>query len=99
MSVIGSPIETSLLQAAQAQQVASKARDKDKAAQDTAARRYQDLIDLRVAGVEGAEAPRKLPSNDSEQAGLEHEAHEAARRAAQDAEGDDDAARRIDVQA
>lgn len=76
MSVVGSPIETSLLQAAQAQQAASKARDREKAAQDSAARRFQDLVELRVAGVESAEALRKLPSNDSEQAGEEHRAHQ-----------------------
>ncbi len=72
MSVIGSPIETSLLQAAQAQQAASKARDKEKAARDSSARRFQDVIELRVAGVENAEALRKLPPNDSEQAEQEH---------------------------
>lgn len=93
MSVIGSPIETSLLQAAQAQQVASRSRDKEKAAQDTAARRYQDMIELRVAGLEAAEALRKLPSNDSEEAGLEHESHEATR------DPNDDEPKRIDLQA
>ena len=72
MSTIGSPIESSLLQAAQAQQVAAKQRDKEKAATDSKAR-YQDLVDLRVAGIEGAEAVRKLPRNDSEQAETEHE--------------------------
>ena len=53
MSTIGSPLETSLLQSAQAQQSASKARDKEKAATDRRAR-YQDMVDLRVAGVEAA---------------------------------------------
>ncbi len=76
MSVIGSPIETSLLQAAQAQQAASKARDKEKAARDSSARRFQDVIELRIAGVENAEALRKLPPNDSEQAEQEHRRNE-----------------------
>lgn len=72
MSVVGNPLETSLVQAAQAQQTASKARDKEKAAAESA-RRFQDLVELRVAGVESPEAIRKLPQNDSEQA--ESEAH------------------------
>ena len=73
MSVIGTPIETSLLQAAQAQEVASKARDREKAARDRSAR-YQDLLELRIAGVESAEAVRRLPQNDSEQAESERDA-------------------------
>jgi hypothetical protein len=86
MSVIGSPIETSLLQAAQAQQAASKARDKEKAARDSAARRFQDIIELRVAGIESADALRKLPSNDSQQAESEHQSHDLPHR--RDAEDD-----------
>jgi len=74
MSVIGSPIETSLLQAAQAQQTASKSRDKEKA-QTESGRRFQDVVELRVAGTESADAIRKLPSNDSEQAEREHYEH------------------------
>ena len=73
MSSIGSPLNTSLLQTAQAQQTASKARDKEKAT-TSSARRFQDLVDLRVAGLETAEAVRKLPMNDSEQAESEHQA-------------------------
>jgi hypothetical protein len=73
MSSIGSPVDTSLLQAAQAQQVAAKRRDRERAATDSA-RRYQDLVDLKVAGMESAEALRKLPNNDSEQADAEHDA-------------------------
>ena len=65
MSVIGSPIETSLLQAAQAQQSASKARDKDRARSD-AARRFADLVDLRVSGVEDVDSIKRLPKNESE---------------------------------
>lgn len=72
MSTIGSPIDTSLLQAAQAQQTASKSRDKERASSEQA-RRYQDIVDLRVAGLETADAVRKLPQNDSEQAEDEHQ--------------------------
>lgn len=85
MSVIGSPIETSALQAAQAQQTAAKARDKERAASERA-RRWQDQVDLRVAGVESAEAVRPLPQNDSEQAEEEH--HAEVRRQRQDDETD-----------
>ncbi len=73
MSVVGSPLETSALQALQAQHVASKARDKEKS-QSASGRRFNDLVELRVAGVETAEAVRNLPQNDSEQAQTEHEA-------------------------
>jgi hypothetical protein len=72
MSSIGSPIDTSLLQAAQAQQQAAKARDREKAATESG-RRFQDLVELRVAGMETAEAVRRLPQNDSEQAETEQE--------------------------
>ena len=82
MSTIGSPIETSLLQAAQAQQVASKKRDRERAGEAESGRRLRDLVDLRVAGVEETEAPRDIPENDSEQAESEHraETHEARER-------------------
>ena len=81
MSTIGSPIESSLLQAAQAQQVASKKRDRERAGEAESGRRLRDLVDLRVAGVEQAEAPRAIPENDSEQAETEHraETHERAK--------------------
>lgn len=72
MSVIGSPLETSALQAIQAQHVASKARDKDKA-QSATGRRFNDLVELRVSGVETADAVRALPQNNSEQAHSEHD--------------------------
>ncbi|UCD75816.1 MAG: hypothetical protein JSV91_02640 [Phycisphaerales bacterium] len=74
MSVVGSPIETSLLQAAQAQQTASKARDKERAVADTA-RRFKDLVELRVAGVESAEAVRQVPQNESQEAGSENQSN------------------------
>lgn len=73
MSTIGSPILTSLLQVAQAQQVVSKARDRERRASDQT-RRFQDLVDLRVAGLETAEAVRNLSSNDSDKAESENQA-------------------------
>ena len=75
MSVIGSPLETSALLALQAQHVASKARDKAQS-QSASGRTFNDLVELRVAGVESAEAVRALPQNQSEQAQTEHEATE-----------------------
>jgi hypothetical protein len=96
MSTIGggTPIDTSLLQTAQAQQAASKARDKEKASER--GRRFQDLVDLRVAGVESDDAVRKLPSNDSEQAEAEHQAQSQPERLP---DTDEDERPRIDVQA
>jgi hypothetical protein len=75
MSVIASPIETAALQAIQAQHVASKARDKEKA-ESASGRKFNDLVELRVAGLETAEAVRKLPQNNSEQAETEHQSHD-----------------------
>ncbi len=79
MSTIGSPILTSLLQVAQAQQVVSKARDRERRASDQT-RRFQDLVDLRVAGLETAEAVRDLSSNDPDKAEPEHQAPENSAR-------------------
>ena len=73
MSTIGSPLDTSLIQTAQAQQVASKARDRELAATEKT-QRYKDMLDLKVAGIESAEAVRQLPHSDSEQAEVESEA-------------------------
>lgn len=95
MSSIGSPIDTSLLQAAQAQQQAAKARDREKAATESG-RRFQDLVDLRVAGMETAEAVRRLPQNDSEQAETEQESKNRAR---PQMPADDEDHPHIDVQA
>jgi hypothetical protein len=95
MSSIGSPIDTSLLQAAQAQQQAAKSRDREKAAAESA-RRFQDLVDLRVAGVETAEAVRRVPQNESEQAETEQES-KSRPQSYERGEGDD--RRHIDVQA
>ena len=75
MSVIGSPIETAALQAIQAQHVASKARDKEKS-ESASGRRFNDLVELRVAGLETADAVRQLPQNNSEQAEREHQSHD-----------------------
>jgi hypothetical protein len=85
VSTIGSPIETSLVQAAQAQQVAAKARDRDRARAD-ASRRLEDQVDLRIGGAEAADAVRKLPHNDSEQAQSEHQS--AQQQASEGAETD-----------
>ncbi len=75
MSTIGSPILTSLLQVAQAQQVVSRARDRERRASDQT-RRFQDLVDLHVAGLETAEAVRDLSSNDPNKAEPDHQAPE-----------------------
>ena len=73
MSLIGSPLLTSLLQVAQAQQVVSKARDRERATTDQT-RRFQDMLDLKAAGVEAVEAIHDLPADDSEHSEPEHEA-------------------------
>ena len=73
MSSVPSPLHSSLVQAAQAQQTASKTRDRERAATDRA-QRFTDQVELRVAAVESAEAIRHLPQNDSEQADSEHRA-------------------------
>jgi hypothetical protein len=74
MSTIGSPVEASLIQTAQAQQQASRARDREKARTESA-RPLQDRLELRVAGVEEPGAVRALPHNDSEQAHDEQRRH------------------------
>lgn len=63
----------SIAQAAQAQQVASKARDR-KRAEEIKTQRDDDLVELRVEGLESLEAVRDLPANDSEQGKAEHQA-------------------------
>lgn len=95
MSVIGSPLETSIVQAVQAQQTASKARDRQRAIGESA-RRFADIIDLRVAGVETAEAVRPLPQNGSEQA--DQESHGPSLRAG-DRDPGTDARPGVDVRA
>jgi hypothetical protein len=73
MSTIGSPLNTSLIQAAQAQDTAGRARSRERVVEDRT-QRYQDLLELRAAGLEAAEAARQLPGNDSEQADHERQA-------------------------
>lgn len=68
MSTIGSNLETSLLQAANAQQQAAKQRDRDRAGQTDSARSIRDLVDLRVATADSAQAIRRVPGENSEQA-------------------------------
>ena len=87
MSIGGSPIDMSLVQAAQAQQTAAKARDKERALSERT-QRYTDQLDLRVAGMESAEALKRLPRNDSEEAGAEHEAKGHRERTNNDGEED-----------
>ena len=70
---------TSLLQAAQAQQVVSKARDRERATTDQT-RRFQDMLDLKAAGVEAVEAIRDLPADDSEHPEPEREAPDESER-------------------
>lgn len=64
--MVGSSLETSALQAIVAQQVASKARDREKS-ESASGRHFKDLVEVRVSGVETGDAVRGLPSNDSEQ--------------------------------
>ena len=67
----GNPIQTSLVQSAQQQQQASRARDAERVAQERAGR-PREQKERRVDEVELAEAVRALPHNDSEQAEQEH---------------------------
>ena len=71
MSTIGSNIELSIIQTAQQQQAAAKARDR-KRAREESTREVSDEVDLSVGEVESSHAIRKLPKNESEQAGDEH---------------------------
>ena len=95
--ISGSPIERAVVQAAQAQQAAARLRDRQRAAQDDP-KRFEDLVELSIAGVESAEAVRHIPQNDSEQADDEHAAQ---RRLASQKKPkrDDDAAPKLDVKA
>ncbi len=94
MSVVGSPLNTSLVQVAQAQQSASKARDRERAVSERT-QRYDDQLELKVAGVESDDAPRELPKNDSEQGDAERRA-KGERTLRQE---DEAARRRIDLKA
>ena len=66
MSSVPNAITTSLVQTAQAQQVASKDRDRKRADADDAVLR-EDRIELRVDGVEDTEAARRVPDSASEE--------------------------------
>ena len=72
MSSIGSPILTSLIQAAQAQRQASGARDREKAQENRGPDR-EDVFELRVDGMVTGDGVRKLPRNDSEEADEERD--------------------------
>lgn len=92
MSSIGSPLTTSLVQAAQAQVAASGARDRERAESAHRSRRTADQVELTVSGVELPEAVRQLPQNDSEQADIEQRSRERRPPAPEDRQ-------RIDVKA
>ncbi len=94
VSIGGNPIATSLVQTAQAQVTAAKARDRERVLSERS-RRYMDLVDLRVADLESTETVRRLPANESGQAEAEHQAE--GRRPGSVA--DDDERPRIDVRA
>lgn len=83
----------SLVQAAQAQQTASKARDRERA-QVERTQRYTDHLELRVANLESSEAVRQLPRNDSEEADVERQAKDESR-----LRRDDDDEAHVDVTA
>jgi hypothetical protein len=66
MSTIGSKLETSLAQAVAASQQSARSRERENAKTESA-RKMQDQVDLRTAGVESNQAVRKLPQSDPEQ--------------------------------
>ena len=78
---------TSLVQVTQAQETASKTRDRQKAADDRT-RRLEDTLDLKVSGVEQVDAARRLPDNDSEEGDDDRRRHHAEESPGGD--GDDD---------
>lgn len=63
MGSIGNPIITGLVQAAQAQQVASRDRDRSRAAESSTKERA-DKLDLRVNEAEAPEAVRDIREED-----------------------------------
>lgn len=81
MSSIGGPLNTSLIQAAQAQKSASEARSRERA-EESRSRERRDELELRIEGLESVQAARQLPQNDSEQAEDEHRRQEPKRRPA-----------------
>jgi len=66
MSTIGSKLETSLAQAVAATQQTARSRERENAKTESA-RKMQDQVDLRTAGVESNQAVRKLPQGEPEQ--------------------------------
>jgi hypothetical protein len=98
MSVVGSSLETSALLAAQAQQTASKARDREKS-ESASGRRFADLVELRIAGVESSDAARGLPSNDSEQGDQERDGKRQQQAGYAHVVDEDDKKPRVDITA
>lgn len=99
MSFIGGPIESSMAQLAQAQQLAAEGRDRERAASESA-RRAGDSVRLRVAGLEDPAAVRGGKNDDLEKG--KRERRKKHQKNAQDAEleGEDDApVPKIDVRA
>jgi hypothetical protein len=94
MSTIGSAVDASAIQAAQAQQMASRTRDRERAAAESA-RRFKDVVDLRVAETETAEAVRPLPGSDTQQ----QRSEEDARRQLPPQPPQPDETRHVDLQA
>jgi hypothetical protein len=83
MSIFGSPIEASIIQAAATHETASRARDRERVASERT-QRYTDSLDLRVTGTESPDAIRNIPGNDSEQADQERKARKRRLRSDQD---------------
>lgn len=73
MGLITGFIQASAVLASQAQQVASRLRNRQQAAQDD---RVTDTVSSRVDGVELSEAVQELPDNRSEQSRQEHQRRE-----------------------
>jgi len=67
MPLLPSAITSSLVQTAQAQQVAARDRDRRRAAAAETIRSRADRIELHIDGVELEAALERLPGNDSEQ--------------------------------
>jgi hypothetical protein len=59
MNTVGAPADAASILAAQAQQLANKSRQAQKPRSD-AAKRYNDSVELRVAGAETADAVTPL---------------------------------------
>lgn len=78
MSSIGPPSQTSLVQAAQAQQTAARQRDAERAKTDSTHER-RDRVDWRVTDAQAADAVRRLPRNQSEEAESEHRRQQMTR--------------------